>query len=444
MGDLLDDYLSIIREFTDAPDIFLQSNAYHMISTTLGQFFKIYDSHIERPNLWFILSSIPGRTRRSTVISYNEQLISRAFTRFYEEIENISRREAYNKYGLSRIVDGSAEGIADKVMEGENQGVNIFNICNPEIGDVLRKISKEYGGSTGVDTLLSRLYYGEGYHADFSSRTRNPGPRTFSKGKYVTMFSSMQEPGYYLNKTMSRQGLLRRFLLVYVDAKDLSMDSWKSPFVNNLHEYQKKLDDYLESQLLPIMLEYHEAWKNYNENKPHNSYIPVKIDKEVLKKIGKIAYEVDKKIIEDDSDYHIYQQTQWESLTKMTVVSAIARNPLKGDNEQNMWCTFAYEEDFQRAKDILDVIGKHTEQILEDLGTQEIKLKRDKGLDRVYKQILKAGKNGIKRSALLNNLFGIKAKELDEYIETLAQAGKIKTLRPGNNNITKYIATACL
>ncbi len=66
MGDLLDDYLNIISEFTDAPDIFLQSCAFHMISTTLGQFFEIYDSHIRRPNLWFILSSIPGRTRSST------------------------------------------------------------------------------------------------------------------------------------------------------------------------------------------------------------------------------------------------------------------------------------------------------------------------------------------------------------------------------------------
>ena len=441
MEDLIEEYINIIRDFTDAPDIFLQTCSYHIISTVLGQYFEILDAKIERPNLWFILSSVPGRTRRSTVSRFNEYIISSAFTKFYEENENLSRRESQLKYNLSRIIDGSTEGIADAVMHGENEGINTFNVCNPEIGDVLRKISKGQSGTQGLDTLLSRLYYGEPYYASFSQRVRNPQNRYFSAGKYVTMFSTMQEPQYYLNKTMSRQGLLRRILLVYVDAKDLSMDKWKSPFEDSLHQYRKRLDDYVENQLFPKMKKYYKSWKNYNENLNYTRYIPVNIKDNVKEEISKIAREIDEEIIEDDSDYNIYQQTKWENLIKMTVVSAIARNPLKGKEEINLWEITASYEDYQRAKNIIDEIDKHTEQILDKLGTYEIQAKRDKGIDRVYKQIYRVGKKGIIRSDLLNNLYGIKARELDEYVETLSEADKIKILRPESKKATKYIAT---
>ncbi|MCJ7570298.1 MAG: hypothetical protein MUO82_00250 [Candidatus Thermoplasmatota archaeon] len=367
----------------DAPDIFLQSCSYHIISTILGQYFEIYDSQITRPNLWFILSSIPGRTRRSTVARYNENIISSAFTKFYEENENLTGRESYLKYSLSRIVDGSAEGIADAVMNGENEGINTFNVCNPEIGDVLRKISSGRSGAQGLDTLLSQLYYCESYHASFSQRVKNSQDRYFSAGKYVTMFSAMQEPQCYLNQGISRQGLLRRLQLIYVDAKDLSMDKWKSPFDDNLHSYQKQIDDYVENLLFPTMQKYYDAWKNFNEILNDTRYIPIKIEDNVKKEVMEVAREIDKKIIEDDSDYNIYQQAKWENLIKMTAVSAIVRNPLKGKEEVNVWSISATYDNYQRAKSILLENGKHIEQILDKIGTCEIQAKQDKGIDRV-------------------------------------------------------------
>ena len=442
MGDLLTDYLNIIREFTDAPDIFLQSCAYHVISTTLGQYFGINNAKIKRPNTWFVLSSIPGRTRRSTVCNFNEQAISRVFKGFYKEKLGLNPREAEIRYNMSRIIDGSAEGIADAVMNGENEGINTFNVCNPEIGDVLRKISQGRSGAQGIDTLLSRLYYGDGYYANFSVRSKNPEPRFFGKGKYVTMFSSMQEPEYYLNKTMSRQGLLRRLLLVYVEPKDMSMDNWKSPFDDSLHKYQKQLDDYLEKKLLPMMLKFHDAWENYNENfTGARIYIPVNIPKNIEDKIKDIAYKNDEELLDNVDDFTIYQQTQWEHLTKLTAVSAIANGDLEGKKEANIWKITAKDTDFNRAKEVLEVIGKHTEKVLEDLGTQVIQAKRDKGIDRVYKQINRAGPHGIKHSDLLNNLYGINKNDLKIYVDTLSEANKIKILYPDSKKATKYIAS---
>ncbi|MCJ7570959.1 MAG: hypothetical protein MUO82_03660 [Candidatus Thermoplasmatota archaeon] len=442
MPDLIEEHFKITREFTDAPEIFLKTCSYHIISTVLGQYFEIFDSHVKRPNLWFILSSVPGITRRSTVCGFNEDVISRAFTKFYADNEKLAGKEAYSKYSSSRIVDGTPEGIEDAVMDGEAVGINTFNVCNPEIGDVLRKISTGKSGTYGLDTLLSRLYYGEPYIDYLSRRVKNARDRKFSAGKYVTMFSSMQEPQYYLNKTMSRQGLLRRMQLIYVDTKDLKKENWKSPFCNNLHSYQKEMEDYVDDLLFPTMLEFYNAWKNYNEDLNDTHYIPVKIEDTVNKKIEKVAYEIDMKIIDNASDYNIYQQSRWENLIKMTAVSAIARNPLEGKEKVNVWSISATYDDYQRAKNILLETGKHMEKVLDQLGTCEIQAKEDKGIDRVYQHIYSTGEKGIKRSDLSNNTH-IKAKDLQEYITTLVQSEKIKVIikETASKPLVIYIAT---
>ena len=81
--DLIEEYIKIIKEYTDVPEVFLRASGYHLISAMLGQYFEIPWLHKGRPNLWFLNSSIPGRMRRSTVSSFDDCVLYSSLTQFY-------------------------------------------------------------------------------------------------------------------------------------------------------------------------------------------------------------------------------------------------------------------------------------------------------------------------------------------------------------------------
>jgi hypothetical protein len=69
LSDAFEEYNSRVSEYTDAPEVFIQGSFYYLVSATQGEFYQnpMTPPGAQRPNEFIMFSSIPGRTRRSTV-----------------------------------------------------------------------------------------------------------------------------------------------------------------------------------------------------------------------------------------------------------------------------------------------------------------------------------------------------------------------------------------
>jgi len=444
----IEQYVNLVSKYTDAPEIFVQASGYHIISNTLGPYFRIMSSKCDRPNLWFMLSSIPGRTRRSTIIGYDSTVLQNAWTKFFIETseENISQKVAYQRYMTSVIETGSKQGICDKIVSGIDQGLNVFDVHSHEYGDVLRQMcqhTKTQTYTSGVDTLLSRLYYGESFVEDLSRRRPKEEGGTIDRiipaGLYITMFAGMQEPKMYLTKDMNRQGLLRRILILHEKTEDMTMGRWKPPLTPMYTEHSNDLKEFA-SDLVKEMIRYKNALDSLKA-----SFKPKWADDIVLlyadlcdvvrNEINSRAKQQDENLIKDPSDFNIYQQTLWENTTKLTILEALASNAVVGKERTTM--VIASESHYQKAKEFMDRAQKNTEQMMEDLGVVESDIHVDMDSDRVLRYIKKAGQEGITTSYLLTRT-GYKAYQLQECIRTLlkrecikVEDSRNKTGRPG-------------
>ena len=152
--NLIDRYVGITEKYTDAPEMFLRAGGYFLISTLLGSFFNLPDVKVGRLNVWFILSSIPGRMRRSSVMNYVTFVLKNTLKQFYIN-QGLTGDEAEQLYALSQIEDSSPEGLCDAIIEGVEHNLMSFCIMSSEFGIVLQRIQsggKHY--SSGVDILL--------------------------------------------------------------------------------------------------------------------------------------------------------------------------------------------------------------------------------------------------------------------------------------------------
>lgn len=414
--NLIDEYVETTREHTDAPEIYLRASGYHLISTLLGQFFEIQWLHRGRPNLWFLLSSIPGRMRRSTVSSFDDCVLYNSLIEYYMEIMNIKKKDAIEIYANNIIEDGSYEGIQDKIIQGVENGVTNFSILSTEFGDVIRKLSGK-GYRQGTDVIFSKLYYGERHVQSLSQRGGKPS-RFIPEGLYVTMFAGMQEPHLYLNQGLSRQGLLRRILLIYVKGEDLSMEHWREPLQAKNSEVFEKLKNFSKDRIVPLMIRFHR--KNENQKK----LLQVDITTFAREKINSIARKADETLINDASDYALYKQTYWEHLTKLSLVEALSMESVIGDSETMM--AMVDKEHLVLAFKFLKEVTKHSEDVMEDLDARRVAREHDTAIDHVYNKIRKAGVEGISKTKLLNNISGMNSEKLNKILLTLLEAGKIK------------------
>jgi len=416
--NLIDDYMKIVTKYTDAPKVFLKASAYHILSTTLGPFFKISASKVDRPNTWFILSSIPGRTRRSTVIEYNSSVILNAYTTYYSRIDSYDSKRSEEKYMNSIIETGTSQGICDKLLHGINNDVHVFNICSHEYGDVLKRICFS---SSRIATLLSRLYGGEPFQEDLAD-----GGRTIPSGLYVTMFCGMQRPKMYLNEEMSGQGLLRRMTIIYVKPEDLDMSRWKLPFQDDIDKLDDELKNY-SNNLSNMMVEYHHQLgntRNGMENeKAEKSFLEIELPKKIWSEIGEIARRIDGAIASDSSHFNIYQQNKWETLTKLTVLEALADCAPK--NKEKI---IVDSHQFRRAQTFMETIQKHTKEMMDELAEQKSNVKESQNvsdMNQVYEKIKRAGPEGIPTTKLLTST-GIKSDVMKGIIKNLIKLGAIR------------------
>jgi hypothetical protein len=416
--NLIDEYMKIVTKYTDAPEVFLKASAYHTFSFLCGNYFKIPDLFKPKPNLWFLLSSIPGRFRRSTVAELNEFTLKTSiveYARWYEE--NFNEQEWKRDFYKSFIEDGNTEGILDQLQEGIEQNISSFSINSTEFGGIIKKMTTS-GYREGADRLLSKLYYGESYKQALSQRSGKPS-RYIPSGLYVCMLAGMQEPEHYLSVKQSRQGLLRRIIIIYFKPQDAIDMDWRAPLGNKFQTQAiySELDAFCKMKVIPLL-------KKYNSIVKEKGEIEVIIDSYTLNSINKLAEEIDKNILMQANDYNIYRQTYWEHLVKMSTINALAQTEPKLINGEIS--TLMLNKDvFDNSKDFFNKLTKHSKEMMDNLDI----VKKPREVETIYEKvelkIIESGYDGITRSKLLNSIAGLTKDKLDKIIDTLLDANKI-------------------
>ena len=435
MTDLIDEFVEIVTPYCDAPSSFIEAGGYYLVSILLGRYFRCTQMPQRgRPNIWFILSSIPGRMRRSTIQHYTDHVYQRVMMGYYEKLnvtQNFSDEEEEKmteeekielilKYREKLIYDsmieeGTPEGIMDKIEDAEQM---VFTIVSTEMGSVFQRMRRrDY--NVGVSTLLSKLYYGEGGSTALSRRGGKKGGRTIPKGLYVTMFAGMQEPRWYLDTSMVRQGLLRRIIIIFVEPKDL--DRWLPPMKMGREEIYDMLDDYAD-KLTNIMVNYH---------KTVGSYIPQMLDiyfnTKAMEKVNARAEELDDALKEKPTNANIYRQSMWEHHAKLAMLRRIAENRL--DEVGSFKQVTVDEGNLRKAGEFLDPIFEKTEDIIRSIGEDPQPIRTfEEPLERIWLIIASGGKDGITREALYRES-NMRADELDSLVSTLIRSGRIVQLR---------------
>jgi len=446
MTDLIDEFVGIVRPYCDSPDCFIEAGGYYLMSTLLGRFFRCTQMPQRgKPNTWIILSSIPGRMRRSTIQHYTDYIYKRAMGQFLEEIHvtpnfddwdpakgrfvkggkkegkkanysEAEKAEITATYRQQRINDGmieegTPEGIMDKI---EDSGLRAFTIVSTEIGSVLKRMgARDY--QIGVSTLLSKLYYGEGGSISLSRRGGGPGGRTIPDGLYVTMFAGMQEPKWYLDMSMVRQGLLRRIMILHVKPEDLNR--WMPPLVDGRDEIYGKLGAYAD-KMAGLMVEYHKIAGGYSP-----PFMDVQFHPKVREQVNEQAKVLDDELKRNPTNANIYRQSMWEHTAKLAMLRRMAKGQL--ESLMNFKQVTVGPGDLVRANEFMVPVMARVEDIILSIGEEPQPIRTfEEPLERVFWLIAGAGPNGIKRQDLYRGSM-MKADELDMLVSTLIRGERI-------------------
>jgi len=367
-----------------------------------------------RPNTWFIISSIPGRTRRSTVANYMTYVYKSSLSRFYQErrddIEN--EIDARTKVLDTIIEEGTPEGITDHINATK---MPTYSIMSSEFGSVLSNMQNK-DHEKGVSTLLSKLYYGEGGSMMLSQRGKDArGKRYIPDGLYVTMFAGMQEPHYYLSPIMIRQGLLRRIVLVFCKPSDIK--HWIKP----IRLERQTIYGELKGLIDPIyerMLKYADLSEEYNDG-----LIDTIFQDKATDLINEFAQENDQKLKVEESNYNIYQQGFWEHVTKLSMVNAIARDNVKGGLRKSLLVT---TEDVIKSRDFLVEATKYSGDIISNLSRIDSPIESAREpIERVFTIISEYGKSGIKQSDIYRKT-NMTIRTLQPLLTTLEMQERIE------------------
>jgi len=431
MPNIMDSYISIIRENLDAPHVFIDASAYHIISSCLGRFFHcslIPGGKLGgRPNVWFVLSSIPGRTRRSTISNYAQYVYRETLKKFEMKRFKLSEKEATVKVFNSIIEEGTPEGIVDHV---QNTELNHYCIVSTEFGSVLQRMgTKDY--ELGVSTLYSKLYYGESHSMMLSQRGKEAKNRYLPPGLYVNMFCGMQEASEYITRTMSRQGLLRRLIIVY--CKPSEIDNWIEPincFRENIYN-----DLWMTSENL------FETMEDILDNLSHSGQtsFDTGFHPKAMNKINEYAKENDYLLTKKVTDANIYMQSFWEHLSKLSMLEAIADKSFLYESPPKCWVK---ERHVNKALMFLNTATKHNRDLINSLGREEEKIIQSSvPIEKIYSIIKAGGKEGVKRSIIYRKC-KMNSYRLESYIRTLCRQERITPYFKGTKGreVTYYRA----
>lgn len=415
MANLIQEYIELVSNYTDAPLNSITASAYWLISATLGYWLNILDTpseHGTRCNLFVLIIGPAGLTRKSTVMDYAEFVYREAWKRFYE------------KTGMDVNIDDkfieeyTIEGICDTVEEGIKNGIDDFVILIDEFGVWLSRVdSTHLLGSKG---LLSKLYYSKGYKQSLSRRGGKKGTRRIPDGLYWTLIGGMQDPELYLTETDIRQGFLRRFLLVPITEKDLR--KYKPPLSHERRMLKDKLISFSE-KLTKRMVELYNFSGGFN---PIDTYCSQAVE-ENINNYDMNTYEEIRKVYSTNSIIARYMATSWEHVLKLTALTAIADDDAKPIMlAGNPSFYISKPEHFDIANSWFDYLKNRIYSTIETISVnmQTPTLPQiDNVANKVLGVISRAG-GSMTTGELLKSLATTK-KQIGDYLVTLAEQGKL-------------------
>lgn len=416
MKNLLEKIYKVVVELTDAPDTYIVAMAYHVISSTLGKYLvcPLYPKSPDnpmRPNLWVMISGIPGIMRKSTIINFDQYLIKTSWKEYYRQANPRLSEETINEIINAMFIEyGSPEGIADHIARYQND-LDIFILTSHEFGGIIKQLNnREY--MLGLSSMLSKLWEGE--ETIWRGAKKD---RFIRKGLYVTAIWGMQKPWLYLDNIVFQQGLMRRVLLIYARPEDKKrwippLSLKRSVLVNQLEDVSAEIGN-----------------KMYEISK----YQPVMVDftREALEKINNKARETEQNIIkEGETNWAIYIQNYWNYLLRLSILHAVARKNPQPSGEIG-WIIEVEELDVDKADAFLRLTIDRAKEAIALSSTPIVNkpLVTEEGtLSVIYSIITSYGKEGISTSELLRKLRMLK-DDLKKYIINLMEEGKIIATR---------------
>jgi len=436
MSDLIDEWCGIVEPYIDTPKSFIEGAGIFITSTLLGRFVECSIMPSKRPNTWNVISSIPGRARRSSIQSMADKVIHRALYGYhqhiglkeifrsekkqkaYDDLDNSAKAQKDKEYQwkavqLTQIEEGTAPGIADRIT---NMPFKELRLCSTEMSAVFQKMALKY--NLGVEALFSKMYYGEPGSILLSGGGGAPRMRLIPPNLYVTMFSGMQEPKQCITEHMIRQGLLRRMVIDY--KPDLS-DRWSPPLNLDRKFVDPKLEKYAD-KLLEIMKRLSRL-THEGESKLDLMFFP-----DVYDSINSYSEKLDKELDNSPNLTTIYKQSFWEHLAKFSINRRIARfdNKISTLSAFDLTTLMVEERDYKKSINYLTPIEKNVPYIIESIGTVEIDMpSRESSIERVYRYIQESGVDGILRMKLYRKLGNVLSEDLDKFTKTLVTQGRV-------------------
>ncbi|MEM3365875.1 MAG: hypothetical protein QXQ64_08385 [Candidatus Bathyarchaeia archaeon] len=300
-NNLIAEFVSQVSALMDTPDIFITGIGYWLTSSLLGEYLTTMTTQRPlKPNIYLVLSSKPGTTRRSTLLSIADDIMIRVYG---EDI-----------YGKRYHSGGSKEGLIDGIMDS---GQNYVHIFMPEFGVVLDEFRKK-DWMSGIAGLISKLYYGETWKEEYSKRFRSYD--RYIRDVYATLIGDMQETGVYIDPKFVKQGLMRRLIFLTAKKEDFKLDNYKPLVSLEAYENRKTRNVIVEE----LTQKFKERRKYLQENLTEDVLIIVQDS--VERQINEIDFENWKKAIEkyESEDPESYLAPEAEKLLKLTLLEALA------------------------------------------------------------------------------------------------------------------------
>jgi len=374
--DIITTFENIVSKHTDAPKEFITAAGYHLVSCTLGPHFVIPGArgvNNARPNLWFLLASIPGRFRRSTVQDFHNLAYREAIVEYRKEEMQETREEAIRNSYLTFLESGSPEGIVDHINDFNT---DCFVIMSHEYGGILEGLRiKSY--QQGIRDLLSKLYYGQGGYQYFSKKGHGETRRYIPEGKYVTMFTGIQDPRSYITEELFKQGLMRRIIVVQLkmtdERKKQLKERWK-PYITHPGKHGRdeieKLGRSIGKLMVRLMKRRKQLVTKRRERDSLYPHLQVDYMPNARENINEYAKTYDDQIIDQTDLQTMYAQSQGEKLDKLAAISAISRGNLrKMDGEP---IVIIENSDVERAKAFLEEVTEGWMETIPDIGSRRL------------------------------------------------------------------------
>ena len=418
MVNFLDEFFFRVSEVTDAPDVFIQACGYFLVSTAMGV--KVDPIYFKSVNVWFMFSSIPWLTRRSTLISdLTIPILKKSYAIYLQNEFGVEEKEAKKIANYMIIESGSPEGICDDIMEAiENVKMDRFAIVSPEFGGIIKSINKrDY--LIGLFQLLSKLYSGEEHKQSLSKR-RKQKSRYIPPGLYVTALLGMQEPKLYLTREQFEQGLMRRIIFIYQHPKHKTR--WMSLF----DVRRRIMWDEIFDETSGIVGDLAQRIQNFTSPSIDRVVVEYK-GKDFIKfkeEYDELEKSAENKIKQDPQNLLNYFEIACVSnLPKLAILNTLSRykEPIKKGNEYVVY--FEYK-DFEKALEFIKSVFEFSKDAIIELDTYLPKklepLPVTGKVDQTLELIRKSGSNGISDAELLKQT-GIYRLTLKEILLTLAR-----------------------